>query len=81
MGNLWAGSRVLRSFVFQAFYIPSSSMVPTLDADDRILAQKALFNWHDVHEGDIVVFTHRPFDQCGGPQDADLVKRVVALPR
>jgi len=56
-------------------------MVPTLDADDRILAQKALFNWHDVHEGDIVVFTHRPFDQCGGPQDADLVKRVVALPR
>jgi signal peptidase I len=70
----------LRAFVFQAFFIPTSSMVPTLDVGDRILVQKALFNWHDVHEGDIVVFTQPPLDHCGGGEEGDLVKRVIALP-
>jgi signal peptidase I len=71
----------LRAFVFQPFSIPSSSMVPTLDVGDRILVQKAFFNWHDVRAGDVVVFTHPPADtDCSGPDDTDLVKRVVALP-
>jgi signal peptidase I len=68
-----------RAFVFQAFWIPSASMVPTLSVHDRVLVQKAFFNWHDVREGDIVVFRQPPLDQCGGPE-GDLVKRVIALP-
>jgi len=71
---------LVRAFVFQTFWIPSSSMVPTLGVYDRILVQKAFFSWHDVHEGDIVVFTHPPRDHCPGPQQGDLVKRVIALP-
>jgi len=70
---------VVRGFVFETFYIPSSSMVPALGVYDRILVQKAFFNWHDVREGDIVVFTEPPADHCGGAP-GDLVKRVVALP-
>jgi len=70
----------LRAFALQTFFIPSSSMVPTLQVGDRILVQKAFFNWHDLHEGDIVVFTHPPRDDCPGPADGDLVKRVIALP-
>jgi signal peptidase I len=69
-----------RTFVFQPFSIPSTSMVPTLDVNDRILVQKAFFDWHRLREGDIVVFTHPPRDHCGGPDDTDLVKRVIALP-
>ena len=71
---------VLRTFAFEIFSIPSSSMVPTLGVNDRILVQKAFFNWHDVHEGEIVVFNHPPLDHCPGPQSGDLVKRVIALP-
>jgi signal peptidase I len=71
---------VARTFVFQTYYIPTSSMVPTLGVYDRILVQKAFFNWHDVREGDIVVFSHPPRDDCPGPQNGDLVKRVIALP-
>lgn len=71
---------LVRTFVFQTFWIPSSSMVPTLGVYDRILVQKAFFTWHDVHEGDIVVFSHPPLDHCGGAQEDDLVKRVIALP-
>jgi signal peptidase I len=71
---------VVRAFVFQTYFIPSSSMVPTLGVYDRILVQKAFFTWHDVREGNVVVFSHPPLDHCPGPQNGDLVKRVIALP-
>jgi signal peptidase I len=71
---------LVRTFAFQTFWVPSASMTPTLGVYDRILVQKAFFTWHDVHEGDIVVFSHPPLDQCPGPQEGDLVKRVIALP-
>jgi len=69
-----------RAFAFQTYFIPTSSMVPTLGVYDRILVQKAFFSWHDVREGDVVVFSHPPLEHCGGPQKDDLVKRVIALP-
>ena len=72
-------SVLLRTYVCEIFWVPSASMVPTLDVYDRILVQKAFFSWHDVREGDIVVFTHPPLDECAGPA-GDLVKRVIALP-
>jgi signal peptidase I len=67
-----------RAFAFQTFWIPTSSMVPTLGVYDRVLVQKAFFTWRDVREGDIVVFSHPPLDHC--PGEGDLVKRVIALP-
>jgi signal peptidase I len=71
---------LVRTFVFQTFWIPSASMVPTLDVHDRVLVQKVFFTWRDVGEGEIVVFSHPPLDHCPGPQGGDLVKRVIALP-
>jgi signal peptidase I len=70
---------LVRTFAFQTFWIPSASMTPTLAVYDRVVVQKAFFTWHDVHEGDIVVFSHPPLDDCPGP-GGDLVKRVIALP-
>ena len=70
----------IRTFVFQAFSIPSTSMVPTLNVYDRILVWKAFFSWHQLRQGDIIVFTHPPRDHCPGPARTDLVKRVIALP-
>jgi signal peptidase I len=72
-------SVLLRTYAYEVFFIPTASMVPTLGVYDRILVQKVFFSWHDVREGDIVVFTQPPLDRCGGPP-GDLVKRVVALP-
>jgi signal peptidase I len=71
---------LVRAFAFQTFFIPTSSMVPTLGVHDRVLVQKAFFSWRDVREGDIVVFSRPPREHCGGPQQGDLVKRVIALP-
>ena len=73
----------IRAFVFQAFSIPTTSMVPTLDVNDRILVQKAFFNWHQLREGDIVVFTHPPRDHCRGrpgPTSSSASSRCRARP-
>ncbi|MEX2421091.1 MAG: signal peptidase I [Actinomycetota bacterium] len=47
---------LIKTFVVQAFYIPSESMVPTLEVGDRVFVNKFLFDGGDIHRGDIVVF-------------------------
>lgn len=74
---------LLRAFVVQAFYVPSPSMVPTLQVGDRILVVKTTLLTGAIGRGDIVVFKHpEPFPcSAGGEQDIqDLVKRVIGLP-
>jgi signal peptidase I len=73
---------VVKAFLFQAFYIPSDSMVPTLKTNDRVIVNKLSYDLHKVHRGDIVVFT-TPKGADGKPIDPtikDLVKRVIGLP-
>jgi signal peptidase I len=69
---------VIKTFLFQAFYIPSASMEPTLNIGDRVLVNKLSYRLHDVNRGDLVVFERPP----GEPETEikDLIKRVVALP-
>ena len=86
---------VIKTFLFQAFYIPSVSMEPTLKVGDRVLVNKLSYKLHDVHHGDIVVF-ERPstnpqvVESCDGKQVTitpqknteevhDLIKRVIAV--
>lgn len=69
---------VIKTFLFQAFYIPSESMVPTLKVGDRVLVNKLSYDLHDVHRGDIIVFKAPPEARRDGIDD--LVKRVIGLP-
>jgi signal peptidase I len=52
----------VKSLVAQAFFIPSESMVPTLEVGDRVLVSRVSYRLHDPHRGDVVVFTS-PFEQ------------------
>ena len=65
---------VIRTFVVQAFKIPSGSMLPTLQIGDHILVNKFIYWFTDPQRDDIIVFKF--------PQDEgrDFIKRVVALP-
>ena len=47
---------LLRTFVVQVFYIPSSSMEPTLNINDRMLVEKITYRFRDPQRGEIVVF-------------------------
>ncbi len=69
---------VIKTFLFQAFYIPSESMLPTLEKGDRVLVNKLSYDLHDVNRGDVVVF-ERPPNQPE-TEIKDLIKRVVGLP-
>ena len=68
---------LLRTFVVQSFYIPSGSMLPTLQLGDRIIVDKLSYRFHDPHRGDIVVFARPPLEDQAY---SDLVKRVIGLP-
>ena len=50
-------SVLVRTFVAQAFFVPSSSMEDTLLIQDRILASKITTQISGVNRGEIVVFT------------------------
>ncbi len=68
---------LIKAFLFQAFYIPSDSMVPTLQKHDRVIVNKLSYKLHPVHRGDIIVFKSPPGVD---PSVKDLIKRVIALP-
>ena len=65
---------VVKSFVAQAFYIPSGSMMPQLRVNDRVVVSKISYKLHEPRRGDIVVF-----DAPGGGRkdDSALPARVV----
>lgn len=58
---------LLRSFLVQAFFIPSESMVPTLEVGDRVLVNRLAHRWDDPERGEIVVFAD---DSAGGVNSA-----------
>ncbi|MGQ0432882.1 MAG: signal peptidase I [Microthrixaceae bacterium] len=70
---------VVKTFLFQAFYIPSASMEPTLEKGDRVLVNKVSYDLHDVRRGDVVVF-EIPREAVGVDGIKDLIKRVIGLP-
>ncbi|MGA2970594.1 MAG: signal peptidase I [Acidimicrobiales bacterium] len=72
-------SLLVRTFVFQTYFIPSASMEPTLMIGDRIIVNKLSVDFGTIHTGDIVVFKAPPAENCGTPV-TDLVKRVIGVP-
>ena len=87
---------VLKTFVVQAFFIPSGSMEPTLKPGDRVLVQKVVYG---PDRGDVIVFSDpqgRPGPDRGivggfvhwlsstlgieRPEHEDFIKRVIGLP-
>lgn len=46
----------IRTFVAEARFIPSGSMLPTLQIDDRLIVDKVTYHFKDPQRGDIVVF-------------------------
>jgi signal peptidase I len=70
---------VVKTFLVQAFYIPSASMEPTLEEGDRVLVNKLSYDENDIERGDVIVFELPP-DQVGDDGIKDLIKRVIGLP-
>lgn len=65
---------IIRTFIVQAFKIPTGSMNPTLMEGDRLLVNKFIYKFRTPQRGDIIVFV--------SPEDKkkDFIKRLVGLP-
>ena len=68
---------VVKTFVAQAFYIPSGSMIPQLNEGDRIVVSKVAYHLHDPRRGDIVVFDCPPRAACPPPAGGILPVRIL----
>jgi signal peptidase I len=69
----------IRSFVAEARYIPSGSMLPTLQINDRLIIDKISYNFRNPDRGDIVVFSPTEALKQQNFKDA-FIKRVIGLP-
>ena len=63
-----------RSFVADAFLMPTRSMSPTIQPGDRFLVDKLWFSRNRINRGDVVVY------RSSGPGSPLLAKRVAGLP-
>lgn len=69
----------IRSFVAEARYIPSGSMLPTLQINDRLIIDKISYDFRNPKRGDIVVFSPTDTLKKQNFKDA-FIKRVIGLP-
>lgn len=69
----FALAAAIRTWVVQPYVIPSGSMIPTIELQDRVIANKFIYHFTEPKRGDIVVL-----DDPTGSVDT-LIKRVVGL--
>jgi signal peptidase I len=76
----------VRSFVADSRYIPSGSMLPTLQINDRLIIDKLSYRFSDPVRGDVVVFNppaqlERELVASGEKKFQEaFIKRVIGLP-
>lgn len=77
---------LIQAAVAKPYEIPTPSMVPTIQAGDRVIANRVIYKFRDISRGDIIVFhpTVAARTTCSGPEGAKdetpFVKRVIGLP-
>lgn len=71
----------VRWLIVEPRYIPSGSMLPTLELGDRVVVEKVSYRFRPIQRGEIVVFQTPPQLQLLGydPEQA-FIKRVIAEP-
>jgi signal peptidase I len=71
----------IRAFVAEPRYIPSDSMLPTLEVGDRLVVEKISYHFHPPARGEIVVFDPPQQLQIQGyAKDQAFIKRVIGTP-
>lgn len=58
---------LIKTFLLQAFYIPSGSMMDTLQINDRVLVEKVTFRFREPRRGEVIVFKRPGAELATGP--------------
>lgn len=68
---------IIKTFLIQPFYVPSESMLPTIEVNDRVMISKLNYQFADPQRGDIVVFISPFNDEIDNESLLDSVVRHV----
>ncbi|QDZ38521.1 signal peptidase I [Euhalothece natronophila Z-M001] len=69
---------LIRVFIAEPRYIPSDSMLPTLEIGDRIVVEKVSYYFQSPQQQDIVVFNPSEIlESFGYDSDQAFIKRVI----
>ena len=71
---------IIKSFIVEAYKIPSKSILDTLMIDDRIFVNKFLYNFTSIEVGDVIVFKTENIANLDYEEKPYYIKRVVGLP-
>lgn len=72
---------LIRTFVAEPRYIPSDSMLPTLEMGDRLVVEKISYRFRPPTTGDIIVFEPpQQLQKLGYAQDQAFIKRIIGEP-
>lgn len=74
---------IIQASIAKPYEIPTESMVPTIQANDRIIANRIIYRFRDIERGDVIVFepTASARASCGQVvAGVPFVKRVVGIP-
>lgn len=66
----------VRTYVAEARWIPTGSMLPTLQIGDRLIIDKVYYKFTGIQRGDIVIFNPPPESH----ESEVMIKRVIGLP-
>ncbi len=70
---------ILRHFVIGMYFVPSGSMIPTLQLNDHVVVTKFSYQLNEPERGDIIVFKYPPNEEQG-LKEVFYVKRLIGLP-
>ncbi|SKB14419.1 putative signal peptidase I-1 [Planktothrix sp. PCC 11201] len=74
-------SLLIRTFVAEPRFIPSDSMFPTLEINDRLVIEKVSYYLDSPQFGDIIVFAPPPqLQEIGYAADQAFIKRIIGQP-
>lgn len=68
---------LIKTFLVQAFFIPSASMRDTLLEGDRVMVNKLAFRFGDPGHGDVIVFDSPLSEESGGENILGAIVRNV----
>lgn len=70
---------LIKTFIVQAFFIPSESMENTLLKNDRVLVSKFIYRFTDPEPGDVIVFVAPPEETTPEPPRGPVGKVVDSI--
>jgi signal peptidase I len=73
---------VIQAVAAKPYEIPTDSMVPTIQPNDRVIANRLIYHFRAINRGDIIVFSppQSAVETCAPARGVPFVKRVIGIP-